>query len=325
MKFGAPLYFLLFFVWFPALLIYFAVARRRRERFAALFSPARRDEATNLSERALWLRRILLVMAFIFLNLAAVRPQMGEAEVNLSNEGIDLAVVFDVSLSMLAEDEEGPRFEKGKRLLIDAISELGGDRVAVVPFAGSAFLQLPLTADYNTALAVAADLRPGMIEKQGTALGAAVELALETLKSGAENADKLLVVVSDGEDPSLDLEATRRKIADAKVSLAILPLGTAEGAPISLGDSYLKDERGETVVSKLNQPFFDKCRDSLGAIEIQKGETLSSFVKSFRNRTKLEEKRVQLYREQFALPLGLGILFFALFLVVPVGRKEEKL
>lgn len=323
MKFGAPLYFLLFFLWFPALLVYFAVARRRRERFAALFSPGRRDAATNLSERALWMRRLFLVMALIFLNLAAVRPQMGEAELNMTSEGIDIAVVFDVSLSMLAEDEEGPRFEKGKRLLIDAISELNGDRIAVIPFAGSAFLQLPLTADYNTALAVAADLRPGMIEKQGTALGAAVDLALETLKSGSENADKLLVIISDGEDPSLDIEATKQKITAAKVSLAILPLGTLEGAPISLGDNYLKDDRGETVVSKLNKPLFDKYRESLGALEIQKGETLSSFVKGFRNRTKLEEKRIQLYREQFALPLGLGILFFALFIVLPVGRKEE--
>jgi Ca-activated chloride channel family protein len=270
------------------------------------------------------MRRLFLVTALILLTFAAARPQMGEAEINLSHEGIDVAVAFDVSLSMLAEDEDGPRVEKGKRLLVDAIGELSGDRIAIVPFAGSAFLQLPLTADYNTALAVAADLRPGMIERQGTALSAAIDLALETLASGSPEADKLLVIVSDGEDPTLDLDAVRKKITDAKVSIAVLPLGSVEGAPVRLAENYLKDERGETVVSKRNVAFFDQCRDKLGALEIVRGETLSSFIEGFRNRTKLEEKRVQLYREQFTLPLGLGMLFFALFLVLPAGRKEQE-
>ncbi|HSA33332.1 MAG TPA: VWA domain-containing protein [bacterium] len=324
MRFGAPHYLLIVFLWLPALLVYLAVARRRRERFAGLFSTGHRDLLIAVSPNALWTRRLFLWMALVLLTFAAARPQMGEAEIHLSGQGADMAVAFDVSLSMLAEDEDGPRFEKGARLLADAIAELGGDRVAIVPFAGSAFLQLPLTADHNTALAVTSALRPGMIERPGSAIGAAVSLAIETLKSGPEESDKLLVIVSDGEDPALDFEQVRRELDEAKVSLAYLPLGTIEGAPIRIGENYLKDGRGETVVSKLNREFFDKCRDGLGAMEITRGETLASFLRSFRNRTGTDEKRVQLYREQFPVPLALGLLFFALFIVLPVGRKEEK-
>ena len=324
MKFGAPSFLLLFFLWAPFVIVYFALARRLRGRFLALFSPARRQEAAPLGDRMLWTRRVLLVTALALFNFAAARPQMGEGEINLSGEGIDIAVAFDMSLSMLAEDEDGPRFEKGKRLLIDAIGELGSDRIALVPFAGSAFLQLPLTADHQTALAVANGLTPGMIEKQGTALGAAIDLALETLASGAPGSDKLLVVISDGEDPSLDFEAVKGALANAKVSLAFLPLGTTAGAPINIGGRNLADRQGDAVVSKLNREFFDKCRDALDALEIERASTLSRFVAQFRNRTSQEDRRVLLFREQFQMPLALGMLFFALFLALPAGRKEEK-
>jgi len=324
MRFGAPSFLFLFFLWVPAIIVYFAVARRLRGRFLSLFAPGRRGEVAPLGERMLWTRRVLLVTALALLTFAAARPQMGSGEVNLSASGIDIAVAFDMSLSMLAEDEDGPRFEKGKRLLIAAIAELGGARIAIVPFAGSAFLQLPLTSDHQTALAVANNLTPGMIERQGTALGAAIGLALETLASGDPNSDKLLVVVSDGEDPTLDFDRVKEALTKAKVSLAILPLGTTAGAPINLGGRNLTDERGETVISKLNRGFFDKCRDALGAVEIDRGSTLARFVAQFRNRTGQEERRVLLYREQFQAPLTAGLFLLVLFFALPVGRKEEE-
>jgi len=320
-RFGAPSFLFLFFLWVPAIVVYFAIANRLRGRFFSLFSPLQRQHLVFLSTHMVWMRRIILTTALALFTFAAARPQMGEGEVNLSSAGIDIAVVFDVSLSMLAEDEDGPRFEKGKRMLIDAIGELGNDRIAIVPFAGSAFLQLPLTSDHQTALAVANALSPGMIEKQGSALGTAIGLAIETLASGDPAADKLLVIISDGEDPSLHFERVKKTLEQAHVSLAFLPLGTTAGAPINIGGRNLTDQQGNTVISKLNRDFFDKCREALGAVEIDRASTLSRFVSQFRNRTTQDDRRVLLYQEQFQVPLLLGTLFFVLFLALPVGRK----
>lgn len=313
---------LIFFIWFPAMLFFVAYAKRKRDGFFNRFSMLQQKDIINYSDRTVWTKRIFIFSALALLTFAAARPQMGSSEINMKSEGIDIAIVLDVSLSMLAEDEDGARFEKGRQLLIDAISELQGDRVSLIPFSGAAFLQLPLTSDYNTALSVLSEMRPGIITKPGTALNTAVELGIESLKTGNEGTDKLMVIVSDGEDPDLDFDGVKDLLEKNSIKLAVLPLGTPEGAPIKVGDSYLNDEGGKMVVSKLNKSFFDKSKDSLGAMEIKHSETVSAFIKTFKNRSKMEEKRIQLYKEQFQIPLFLGILLYFLFLSLPAGRKK---
>ncbi len=323
MKFGTPWFGLAAVIWVSVIALYFTVATRKRNRFFKAFSPSQQKGIISFSDPMLLFKRVILITALILATFAAMRPQLGQTEVNLSAEGIDVAVVFDVSLSMLAEDEEGQRFEKGQRLLIDAVTDLTGDRIALVPFAGAAFLQLPLTADYSTALAVISGLNPGMISTQGTSLEAAIDLAADTLSSGREGADRLIVIISDGEDPQLNFDHVKERLDKIQASAAILPLGSVEGAPIRVGDNYLTDPQGQMVVSKRNTAFFEKCTASLGALEIKKGETLAQFIKEFKNRGKGEEKRFEIFTERFQLPLALAIILYLLFLALPLGRKRE--
>jgi len=323
MRLGNYYYLLMFFLWLPLILFFTAYAKRKREKFFSTFSEFQKKHIVIISENRLWIKRVLLFSALAFITFASARPQMGESEIHVSSEGIDIAVIFDVSLSMLAEDEDGPRFEKGKRLLIDAVAELEGDRIALVPFAGAAFLQLPLTADYNTAFSLISTLRPGIINSPGSSIFSAVELATETLKTGSKNSDKMIVIISDGEDPDIDFDVIDSSLKENKINLAILPLGSEEGAPVKLGDSYIKDKKGDMVISKLQSDFFRKCKTELNALEIKKGETLSDFISGFKNRTEIEEKHIRFFRERFQLPLLLGIILYFLFLIIPVGRKEE--
>ncbi|MCK5807403.1 VWA domain-containing protein [bacterium] len=310
-------------VWLPLLLYLIGAALHKKHRFLKQFSPSQQSEIVITSTRLLWTRRMVLFTALFLFTIAIARPQVGGDEVQTSAEGIDVAVVFDVSLSMLAEDEQGARYLKGRNMLIDAISSLKGDRVALIPFAGAAFMQLPLTADYHTLTILASQLEPGMIQKQGSSINDAVNLAVDTLTHGNQQSDRLLVIISDGEDPKLSMDQIKERLTTEKIHLAIMPIGTVEGAPIRVDNSYVKDSKGENVISQLNTSFFRECISNLSAEEIKRGDTLASYINSFKNRTKEDNKRIVIYKERYQLPLFVGLLSFILFTVL-VTRKRRK-
>lgn len=323
MKFYDWRYLLSILVWFPVIMIWMAYASKKRGEFLTAFSKAQIEKVQKFSIRKIWYRRMLMFLLLALLSISAARPLIGGEEVSTKSDGIDIAVVFDVSISMYAEDENGPRYEKGKRLMLDVLSSLNGDRVALIPFAGAAFLQMPLTDDYETLSTVVSVLEPGMIEKQGTSLGTAMDLAISTLTGSGAESDRLIVVISDGEDPELDFESMSRKIKDNGIHLAILPLGTAEGAPVKIGDSYLKDSSDNTVISRLDKDFFEKCVSILNAFEIKKGETISSYIKDFRKSVKNEDRTVHIYTEKFQIPLLFAVVIYFVFMALSMNWRKQ--
>ena len=150
MKFFDLYFFLMFLVWFPVLLVWVVYASKKRENFLSHYSKSQQNKILNISEPKIWLKRMLIFSSLALFTIAGARPMMGGEEIRSKSEGIDIAIVFDISLSMLAEDEGGARYVRGKNLLLEAVNSLSGDRIALIPFAGSAFLQLPLTDDYMT-------------------------------------------------------------------------------------------------------------------------------------------------------------------------------
>jgi len=165
-------------------------------------------------------------------------------------------------------------------------------------------------------------LEPGMIERQGSALGTALELANETLKSSGNESDRLIIIISDGEDPDLDFAKTEKMMKENNIHMAVLPLGTVDGAPIQIGGNYLKDGSGKTVISKLDRGFFEKCFESLGAVEIKKGETVSSYIRNFKKSVQNEKRTLSIYTERYQIPLLAGIIIFWLFQLVSFGRRK---
>ncbi len=323
MKFYDWTYFLSAVIWIPVIFIWAVYSSKKRNDFMKLFSVSQQGRVVDLSLKTIVVKRVLIFLALSFFTVSAARPLMGGEEIKANSSGIDIAVVFDVSLSMYAEDESGPRFEKGKKLLIDVLNSLTGDRVAIIPFAGSAFLQLPLTDDYETLQTVVSVLEPGMIERQGTALGNAIEMAVETLTSSGSESDRMIVVISDGEDPDLNFDKIRKLINDNGIHMAVVPLGTVEGAPVRIGESYLKDENDSTVISKLDRGFFEKCFESFGAVEIKKGTTISEHVRNFKKAMRNETRNLHMYTERFQIPLLAGIIIFWLFQLLSLGRRRS--
>lgn len=317
-------YLFVIIVWLPILLYFIGSSEHKKRRFLKEFSSEQQRAIIVTSSTALWTKRMLLFTALLFFTIAIARPQVGGDEIKTSTEGIDVAIVFDVSLSMLAEDEQGPRYIKARNMLIDAISSLKGDRVALIPFAGAAFLQLPLTADYHTLTTLASQLEPGMIQKQGSSINDAVNLAVDTLTHSNQNSDRLLVILSDGEDPKLSMDEIKKRLTKEKIELAVMPIGTTEGAPIRVKNSYIKDHSGATVISTLNTQFFRDCISNLGAEEIKRGETLATYINSFKNRTKGENRRIVIYKERYQIPLFVGLISFILFTLLTTGRRRKK-
>lgn len=322
MRFFDWTYLLTALIWIPVILVWAVYSSRKRDEFFSLFSKSQTVKLFKLSNKPFVIKRILLVASMVFLTIASARPLMGGEEINAESSGIDIAVVFDVSLSMYAEDESGPRYEKGKKMLMDVLFSIAGDRVALIPFAGAAFLQIPLTDDYETLRTVVSVLEPGMIERQGSALGTALELANETLKSSGNESDRLIIIISDGEDPDLDFAKTEKMMKENNIHMAVLPLGTVDGAPIQIGGNYLKDGSGKTVISKLDRGFFEKCFESLGAVEIKKGETVSSYIRNFKKSVQNEKRTLSIYTERYQIPLLAGIIIFWLFQLVSFGRRK---
>ncbi len=324
MKFFDLRYFLIILVWLPVLLVWITYSAKKRDDFFKHFSKSQQNKIFNISEPKMWFKRILIFSAMSLLTIAGARPMMGGEEVRTKNEGIDIAAVFDVSLSMLAEDENGPRYIRGRNMLFEAVSSLSGDRVAIIPFAGSAFLQLPLTDDYTTALTVVSSLEPGMIERPGSALAVSIEMAVDVLKRSERDSDKLIIVVSDGEDPDMSFPKIKNLLKQNNIKLAVLVLGSEEGAPVRIGDSYLRDQNGKTVISRVNREFFQKAISELDAFELRRGSSISEYISKFKKSVVEEERTTYVFIERFQVPLFFGIMVFLMFMIVSSGQRRKE-
>lgn len=247
-----------------ALLFVWAAYRRRRrlERFGTLSLVEELMPA--VSQGRIVLKFILFELALMCLVFAAARPQFGSKLLEEKAEGIEMMLVVDVSNSMLAEDFAPNRLERTKYAIGKLFEGMKQDRVGLVVFAGEPKVQLPITSDYRMAKAFAQKIDPSLVTVQGTAVGKALEQALlsfssDTVDEGAHS--RVIVLITDGENHEDDALAVAERAAQMGVSIYTIGIGTPEGAPISIGGDFIRDEKGEMVVSKLNEEMLRKIAD----------------------------------------------------------------
>ncbi|MBQ5393506.1 MAG: VWA domain-containing protein [Alistipes sp.] len=247
-----------------ALLFVWAAYRRRRrlERFGTLSLVEELMPA--VSQGRIVLKFILFELALMCLIFAAARPQFGSKLLEEKAEGIEMMLVVDVSNSMLAEDFAPNRLERTKYAIGKLFEGMKQDRVGLVVFAGEPKVQLPITSDYRMAKAFAQKIDPSLVTVQGTAVGKALEQALlsfssDTADEGAHS--RVIVLITDGENHEDDALAVAERAAQMGVSIYTIGIGTPEGAPISIGGDFIRDEKGEMVVSKLNEEMLRKIAD----------------------------------------------------------------
>jgi Ca-activated chloride channel family protein len=202
---------------------------------------------------------IMIATALLLVVVVLARPQFGTRTDEVKRQGIEVMVVLDISNSMLAQDVQPSRLEKSKQVLSRLIDEMENDRVGMVVFAGEAFTQLPITADYVSAKIFLNSISPKLIAFQGTAIGSAIELAVKSFNPNSE-ASKAIVLITDGENHE-DNAVEAAKMAKGKgIAVHVIGMGKPEGAPIPVEGSmsFRKDSQGNVVVSKLNE---EMCKE----------------------------------------------------------------
>lgn len=229
-------------------------AARRLERFAAPSVLGRLAVGRGRPRRA-WSGALRLsALAALLLALAGV--QYGYAWEEMRREGVDLVVAVDVSASMLAEDAGAgdglTRIERARRELVDLLDALDGDRVGLVAFAGTAFLECPLTLDYDAFALFVGNLDTELIPVQGTDLGAALDTAVQAFETSPEGS-RAVLLLTDGEDHAGDVEDAAARAKAAGVPVFVIGIGSPEGAPVPGASGFRRDRSGEMILTRLDE------------------------------------------------------------------------
>ena len=213
-----------------------------------------------------------LVVVFLFSVLALARPQWGEEKKQVERKGVDIIFLLDTSLSMLAEDIKSNRLVKSKLEIKNLLRRLKGDRVGMVAFAGSSFLQCPLTLDYSAFLLFVDALKPGFVPDPGTSLSQAIDLGVRAFPEESKKY-RSMIVFSDGEDHEGGIKEAIEEAQKAGVRVYTIGVGTTEGEPIPLYSAtdqklsgYKKDRDGQIVITRLNPDLLREVADQTGGL-----------------------------------------------------------
>lgn len=278
-------------------------------------------------------RLVLFLLGYVCVVLAMARPQWGGETVMMKRRGIDVLVALDASNSMLAEDLRPNRLAAAKRAIADLVRRMGGDRLGLIAFAGSAYTICPLTLDHGTVLLLLDSISPSSVSLPGTNLGMAISRARSSFVSG-ERKHKALVILTDGESTIGDAVREAEKAAEEGVIIYTIGLGSPDGVPIPERDDrgnvqgYKRDRNGHVVNSRLDEATLTKIAEvthgryfratpqavELGAVF----DELQSIEKK-----ELEGQLATSYEERYQWPLGLAALFLGLEVVVPPARRKE--
>ncbi|MBU1147795.1 MAG: VWA domain-containing protein [Candidatus Omnitrophica bacterium] len=264
MHWAAPVY-LNFLLIIPALAIFFIFASINKKKAMDRFGDRSLVERLSMSKSAQKesASRILIVIIALFLILALSRPQIGTKLTMAKRQGVDVMIAIDTSSSMMAQDIKPNRLEKAKLEVASLIDKLKGDRVGILTFSGTSFIQCPLTLDYNAAKMFLNIVEPGMMPKPGTAIGDAIEKATKAFVK-KQRKYKILVLLTDGEDHQTNPIEAAKKAKKEGIIIYAIGIGTKKGEPIPLIDGsgsvsgYKKDKNGEVVMSRLDDATLQK-------------------------------------------------------------------
>ncbi|MBN1850990.1 MAG: VWA domain-containing protein [Deltaproteobacteria bacterium] len=241
----------------PVVLLAFIVESRKKDRVLAAF--AKKDMIGRLTgeihKGRRFIKQLALLIAYALMIFALAGPRWGIRFQEVSQKGVDIMLLVDVSPSMMVEDIKPNRLEQAKREIMDFLRVVQGDRVGLVAFSGAAFIQCPLTLDYSALEMFLSALEPDLIPVVGTDLGAAIDTGLSAFDFTSET-DKVLLMITDGEDNENKGVESAQEAAQKGVKVFVFGIGDVSGGPIPVGDGkggFKKDHEGKLVLSKLNE------------------------------------------------------------------------
>ena len=281
-----------------------------------------------IPDRSSWrpvLKMALTLTGFALLVVALANPQFGTKIEKGKRAGSDIAICFDVSKSMMAEDIQPNRLERSKRVVANLMSTMAGDRVSLVAFAGTSFIQMPLTSDYSATKLFLDDMNCSMMSAQGTAIGDAIETAMKTFGYGdpdrewEKNKGRLIIVISDGENHEDDAVGAARAAAKEGVKVCTIGMGLPDGAPIPEYDprthknNYKRERGGSIIMTHLNEQMLRDIASAGGGVYVRAsnaGSGLGDITKVIENldKTDYDEAVFSAYESRYMYPLAAGLI-----------------
>jgi Ca-activated chloride channel homolog len=271
----------------------------------------------------LYLKIILLLVSLALIVFALSGPRWGSRYQEVNQQGVDIIIAVDVSSSMLAQDVKPSRMENAKREIQDFIKAVNGDRVGLVAFSGTAFVQCPLTLDYAALQMFLSVLGPELLPVAGTDIGAAIDAAASSFDYKS-NTDRVILLITDGEDNEAKGIKAAENAAEKNVKIFIFGVGDTAGAPVPATDGsggFVKDSTGKLVLSKLDEAGLRKIATASGgdyvrsvAGDLDLDLLYYSGIKLKTESKTLKSGKVKVFEERFMI-----FLFAALIMLLIEG------
>lgn len=261
---------------------------------------------------------LFFTLAFALLIIGIVNPQVGTKLEEVKRKGADLMICLDVSNSMKAEDLHPNRLEKSKQAISKLLDKLEGDRIGIIVFGGEAYVQLPITTDYSAAKLFLESINTEMIPTQGTAIGAAIDLSMESFGKD-EGKNKAIVIITDGENHEDDAVKIAEKAAEKGIAIHTIGMGSAEGVPIpvykgNVREGYRKDKEGNTIVTKLDEKTLQEIAGAGNGIYVRASNSDAGLNSVLDAINRLEKKQFESrmysdYEDRFQWFIAAAFLF----------------
>lgn len=276
-----------------------------------------------------WVRIILFTLAFFFFVIGLARPQIGAKLSERQTKGAEIMICLDVSNSMLAQDYTPCRLERAKLAISSLVDKLHDDRIGLIIFAGSSFVQLPVTTDYVSAKMFLSSIDAGSVPVQGTAIGDAIHTAMKSFSAQSEKS-RVIILISDGENHEDDAVAAARDAAQSGIRIYTVGVGSAAGQPVPVDGELLRDKDGNIVVSRLDEKTLRQVADAGGGAYIQAGNEefgLNPIINDIRamegelfSSVVFEE-----YDEQYMYFFAIALILLVIEMLVGERRNTRKL
>jgi Ca-activated chloride channel family protein len=319
----------------PALFLVFTafiyVKKRRMNAFAQWSLMERLAPLYSQSKYTLKFTLLMLALALLIISLA--NPQMGLKVEKVKRSGVDLMIALDISNSMNAEDIQPSRLRRAKQSISQLLNKLHNDRTGIVIFAGTAYTQLPLTSDYGAARMFIDVITTDDIQTQGTAIGAAIEMAMNAFDDDKDRRNnKAIIVISDGEDHEERAIEAAKAAKSRGIIVHTIGMGLPEGAPIPQYNGnrrvgYRHDRQGNLILTRLNEQMLKDIASAgggyyVGANNASAGvETLFSKIEQM-DKQSFDERNFSDYETRFQYVLAIVLLL--LVLDIFIYRKKNK-
>jgi len=313
--------------------VFYIFIFRRKKNIMELFAERKLLDKLldTLDLKKQYVKKTLITFSVFLCVLSLMRPQWGFRWEEVKIRALDILIAIDTSKSMLAQDVKPNRLERSKLAVKDLVKKLNGDRIGLISFAGEAFLQCPLTIDYNGFMLSLDDLSVGTIPVGGTSISGAIEEAIKSYEGGQKKY-KILIIITDGEDLIGDAVKTAEKAKDENIVIFSIGIGTKEGELIPIVDehgfkSYLRDREGNFVKSRLDETSIQKIALATGGSYVRATGTefgldlIYDQRLSKMERRDLESKMRKRYHERFQIPLAFAIM---VLLIEPFINERKK-